>query len=138
MPTEPQHGNFIQTAVKLTAQLWNRSALAWPTDVDCDLNSAAVQVPEHANKPNTKSIQKRPVQTTAYIKLTLEESQKWLDDLAEREKPPNKEQRAFLQTVVERCRTESKELGIGVVRKYNSEPCRICLMGMVGAGKVYV
>ena len=60
LPTEPQQGSFIQTALKLTAQLWNRSAHEWPTDVDCDLNSGIAQAPQQSNHQKTKQNKKRP------------------------------------------------------------------------------
>ena len=108
LPTEPEHGKSIQTAVKLTAQLWNRSAHEWPPDVDDDLNSMVLSVPKQSNNQKTNSKKNRLLQPKAYIKLTHEACQRWLDGLSKREKPPNKEQRAFLETVVQRCRKESE------------------------------
>ena len=44
--------------------------------------------------------------------------------------------KAFLETVVQRCELEAVELGRAKLQPCNSEPARVCLMGMAGAGLV--
>ena len=74
------------------------------------------------------------MQEKAYGHVHKRDVKRHLETLAHSDEPPNAEQRAFLQTVAEQCIVEATELNRAKVAKHLSEPLRLCLMGMAGAG----
>ena len=80
-------------------------------------------------------------QSRAYVKLTATEEAGWWRKVRGSDKPPTREQEKFLESVIRRCKEEQRELSRwmspegGQKPEELSEPARLCLLGIPGAGK---
>jgi hypothetical protein len=138
----------MQTALKVTADLWDRNSKPWPQI------ASRTGLPDWAppRKPvnrkrkgatMTKKEAKNAAiahQSRAYIKLRKADAKVWMDTLLASDERPTDEQRRFLERVIARCSEEHAELGKPRVpaagKSINlSEPVRDCLFGIPGAGK---
>ena len=80
-------------------------------------------------------------QRRAYVSYNEQKVEAWWQTVRSSDKPPNREQENFLQSVIERCHAEREEMHRMNAPAKNqgkqklSETERICLLGIPGAGK---
>ena len=139
----------IQTALKVTADLWDRNAKAWPEfDVQqAQKNWAPPRVTGQYRKGAKRRMTKKDAkqkamvhQCRAYVKYRQTDSKAWLGKIMASDERPTDEQKVFLERVITRCNAEQKELSrtrahVAERNSTLSEPVRDCLFGIPGAGK---
>ena len=137
----------MQTALRVTADLWKRDADPWPQTskhVEAGCWAPSGSRPSTACKKKAMTCKEAKQaglahQCRAYMKFQKSDAQTWLDKLPS-DKKPTEQQRAFLDRVIQRCSVEHVELNkvraLAAGQKANlSEPVRDCLFGIPGAGK---
>ena len=143
-----QRTQQMQTALKVTADLWKRTADPWPQVSKHDV--AGIWAP---SGPRTSTARKKATMTCkeakkegfahqcrAYTKFRKSDAQTWVNQLNNSDDKPTEQQRAFLDRVLDRCSIEHVELNkqraLAAGQKADlSEPVRDCLFGIPGAGK---
>ena len=138
----------MQTALQITADLWNRNAAPWqgvelhPEAVDWANQTATAEQKRKRQLLTQKEALKAGVeiQCRAYVQYQKRDVAAWKKNLMQSPEAPNQEQAAFLDRVLKRCEEEHAELGRagGLVTQKDqhlSEPIRDCLLGIPGAGK---
>ena len=143
-----QRTQQMQTALRVTADLWNRTADPWPQVSKHDVAGSWAPPDSRrstARKKATmtcKDAKKAGFahQCRAYTKFRKSDAKNWVEQLMESDDKPTKQQRAFVDRVIERCSIEHSELNkvraLAAGQKPDlSEPVRDCLFGIPGAGK---
>ena len=109
----------MQTALQITADLWNRNAAPWqgvelhPEAVDWANQTATAEQKRKRQLLTQKQVLKSGVklQCRAYVKYQKRDVDAWKKNLMQSPEAPNKEQAAFLDRVLKRCEEEHAELG---------------------------
>ena len=126
----------ISDAMKTTARLWSRSAQEWPDDgidmrsttLDAKLTDACSEGRLRGAKSKNR-MHPKASQAHAYIAWKEACVKDWVAQLRRDPHPPNKEQMAFLDRVIHRCREESQTFRSSQRDQYPDEPVRDFLLG---------
>ena len=133
----------MQTSFNIVRELWKRDPEPWTLKASAK-DTASILLDTQSGSSG-KAIKKRrreknPLeeQGCAYMHLKRANTQAWWRKINAGKKPPNAEQKAFLESVIQRCEAEANELPKLHTRARKStilsEPLRSCLFGIPGAG----
>ena len=134
-------GHQIESAKAITENLWNvpeSSSNSFPTsNKRASLATSKEKPPAEAKEDDTEKLSSKKTKETrlSYGKLTRLEADRWLANLTDskNKKRPSEEQLACIRAIVDRCLQEQKEHGKN--EEFRSEPLRMVLHGVPGAGK---
>jgi len=135
----------MQRALQMTAQLWKRGTHPWKvsriyqgnTIIDLEKKVSGNKVRRKKHAPEDAAME----QGRAYVYLHQRSVGAWWSKVDKMDKPPNEQQRRFLKSVIARCQHEYRELNAwNAARREHkrgalTEPSRLCLLGIPGAGK---
>ena len=141
----------MQNALHTTDKLWRRDKSTWQIDDLAIHNRGNTRLSSHQGKETKSKKAKRKkqedpnvTQARAYVNLQQTNIDAWWQKQESSAKPPTSEQRKFIQSVIQRCLVEQKELhswtgswsGPASQKKDGlSESKRMALLGIPGAGK---
>ena len=144
---EIKRSEQMQNALITTAKLWPRDKSSWTIGDVAEENRGHTRLSTTTGgQKAAKRAQKKQnvdpyvTQARAYIDLKERNVAAWWRKHENGEKKPTAEQRKFLESVIRRCKVEEKELRAwggpaSQKREQLSEPARMALLGIPGAGK---
>ena len=133
------HAHNVEEAKSISEKLWRMPMTAEVT-VDISnkhksmISSIRTKPTKKREEPSTKTFGDGAEQARlVYGKFKLQKAHAWLRDVMAEEKKPSDEQLSCIEAIISRCAEESREVDEN--NEFRSEPLRMLLHGVPGAGK---
>ena len=135
------HAQLVEEAKSITEKLWSfHTTVNLPVDImnkqpSIVLTSAEKATKRKAETPQENSEERDKKANLVYQKFSVRKARIWLHALrtATNSKSPSEEQVRCLEAIIKRCEVEAHETDIN--SEFRSEPLRLLLHGVPGAGK---